>query len=132
PPAAVAEGEPADGASLPEAPALPEASALPEAPVLPEVPAQHRPDLPVGHFVPVEGSAPRTPRQPPAAGPHDVAAELHDVPARQPAAPHAEAEPLLTVPAPRDGDSVPATPGEEPAFRVVQHADDPEARAAGQ
>jgi nicotinate-nucleotide--dimethylbenzimidazole phosphoribosyltransferase len=76
------------------------------------VPAQPRPGEPMGQFVPVEGSVPTTPHLAPA--------------------PQQPEEPVVTVPAPRDGGTVPAAPGEGPDPEAVQHADDLDTRVADQ
>ncbi|MFJ2302814.1 nicotinate-nucleotide--dimethylbenzimidazole phosphoribosyltransferase [Streptomyces sp. NPDC087787] len=79
----------------------------------PGVPLQPQPGQTLGEFVPVEGSVPTAPHLAPTP-PHPIA-----VPADQ----LAREEPVVTVPAPRDGDA-PAASGEEPAPEAVQHADD--------
>ncbi|MFD4608685.1 nicotinate-nucleotide--dimethylbenzimidazole phosphoribosyltransferase [Streptomyces sp. NPDC058440] len=86
----------------------------------PGVPLQPRPGQTLGEFVPVEGSVPTAPHLAPTP-PHPVA-----VPADQ----LAPEEPVVTVPAPRDGDA-PAASGEEPAPEAVQHADDLDTHGAG-
>ncbi|WNM34018.1 nicotinate-nucleotide--dimethylbenzimidazole phosphoribosyltransferase [Streptomyces sp. Li-HN-5-11] len=128
--AAPSETEAAEGPGTPEALADPEAAGPLEAPAAaapaPEtqpghapgtplaggVPAQPRPGEPIGQFVPVEGSVPATPHLAPAA--------------QQPE------EPVVTVPAPRDGGTVPAAPGEGPDPEAVQHADDLDTQVADQ
>ncbi|MEU7379467.1 nicotinate-nucleotide--dimethylbenzimidazole phosphoribosyltransferase, partial [Streptomyces sp. NPDC042207] len=79
----------------------------------PGVPLQPQPGQTLGEFVPVEGAVPTAPHLAPTP-PHPIA-----VPADQ----LAREEPVVTVPAPRDGDA-PAASGEEPAPEAVQHADD--------
>ncbi|MET7379222.1 nicotinate-nucleotide--dimethylbenzimidazole phosphoribosyltransferase, partial [Streptomyces sp. NPDC005526] len=95
------------------------------------VPLQAQPGEPLGRFVPVEGSVPTTPHLAPAP-PHPLAA-----PAEQPAGQAAEppagpAEPVVTLPAPRGADTLPAAPGGEPQIEVVQHADDLDTQVADQ
>ncbi|MCX5289596.1 nicotinate-nucleotide--dimethylbenzimidazole phosphoribosyltransferase [Streptomyces sp. NBC_00183] len=74
-------------------------------------PAEHQPTEPVGQFVPVEGSVPTTPHLAPTP-PHALVLPPEDEQAP---------EPVVTVPAPRDGDS-----------ELVQHAEDLDTRAADQ
>ncbi|WP_306188588.1 nicotinate-nucleotide--dimethylbenzimidazole phosphoribosyltransferase [Streptomyces sp. MK5] len=121
------------------------------APLPSSVPAQARPGLPLGQFVPVEGSVPTTPHLAPTP-PHPLVvptdqpeAQTEPQPQAQPVQrPEAAQEPeprpaegtsqdpVAMVPAPRDGDTVPAAPGEEPDPAVVQHADDLDTQVADQ
>ncbi|WP_405672662.1 nicotinate-nucleotide--dimethylbenzimidazole phosphoribosyltransferase [Streptomyces sp. NBC_01530] len=100
--------DPAAG-SGPGADTLPPFAADPQPPAA--GPAEHQPAEQVGQFVPVEGSVPTTPHLAPTP-PHALVL---------PAADEQAPEPVVTVPAPRDGDS-----------ELVQHAEDLDTRAADQ
>ncbi|WP_030166334.1 nicotinate-nucleotide--dimethylbenzimidazole phosphoribosyltransferase [Streptomyces sp. NRRL S-813] len=153
------EQAPAEHAS---APAPAPAAASPEGAPLPSsVPAQAQPGLQLGQFVPVEGIVPTTPHLAPTP-PHPLVVPTDQPAAQPQAQPEAQAQtapqpqaqteqqpeaaqepqprpaegtsqdPVAMVPAPRDGDTVPAAAGEEPDPAVVQHADDLDTQVADQ
>ncbi|MFE1861838.1 nicotinate-nucleotide--dimethylbenzimidazole phosphoribosyltransferase [Streptomyces anandii] len=93
----------------------------PEAAVPAGVPAQPGPDQPLGQFVPVDGSVPTMPHLAPTP-PHPIVLPAD----RAEPVDAAPQEPVVTVPAPRDGEPVPAAPdvAEESAPLAAQQADD--------
>ncbi|MET8245183.1 nicotinate-nucleotide--dimethylbenzimidazole phosphoribosyltransferase [Streptomyces sp. NPDC005202] len=89
------------------------------------------PGQPLGRFVPVEGSVPTTPHLAPTP-PQPLSLPAEQLAGETPEFSAAPQEPLVTVPAPRGGDTAPAAPGEELEPEVVQNADDLDTQGAEQ
>ncbi|MET8943746.1 nicotinate-nucleotide--dimethylbenzimidazole phosphoribosyltransferase [Streptomyces sp. NPDC004542] len=120
-PAAAHAQAPETVAELP-APAVEQAPAPADPAAAPpgSVPAQARPDQPPVRFVPVQGSVPTAPH------PTPTPPQPLVVPQEGPA------EPVATVPAPREAGLAPAHPDEAPGPEAVQRAEDLDTRAAEQ
>ncbi|QHA03619.1 nicotinate-nucleotide--dimethylbenzimidazole phosphoribosyltransferase [Streptomyces broussonetiae] len=113
----------AESAPTPAGPAGDAAAEQEAAEPLPSgVPLEPQPEQPLGQFVPVEGQVPTTPHLAPTP-PQPIV-----LPAQE------TQQPVATVPAPREGDQVPAPAAQDAAHtpEVVQHAEDLETRPAEQ
>ncbi|MFJ8200537.1 nicotinate-nucleotide--dimethylbenzimidazole phosphoribosyltransferase [Streptomyces sp. NPDC096152] len=129
-PTVTADGVPAAAAQPPEEPAHAEDPGQ-SAPLPAGVPLQAQPGQPLGRFVPVEGSVPTAPHLAPAP-PHPLVVPAEQLAGQAAEPPTGPAEPVVTLPAPRGADTVPAAPGGDSRIEVVQHADDLDTQVADQ